>query len=279
MINSGAPEINAAIRSNPTRKPFSTTNTTSPNPQNAIPDIPKATSEDLDGIPPVEEISADLTADGTVPTVANSRTSDPRTDPLFGAGNGPQSPSMVANGRADETNPILNRDAQRLYKFVLDKISALYTDTGTNGNSPTAIGPDIKSAIDGLGEDQRAALCSAYCGQFTPCSELCRYMGCINCTVGNTPVDRQNPGNTGGGIGDSVIDMRGMVLPNSARISDGYMLLDDKVIEYQAVPRANKDSGKDGSNSTLKGIIDMGDDMKGVVNVFAPTVHVHGRAK
>lgn len=245
-------------------------------PDNELDGAPRATSTDINGVPPAEEINPDITADGTEVKLAANRANvnDPRTDPLFGVGDGPQSPPMVAGGRADETDPALNRDAQRMYKFVLDKISALYRDSDNGGNFSTGLTPDLYNAIDGLSEGQRAALCAAYCGQFTPCGELCRYMGCINCIVGNTPVDRQNPGNTGGGIGDPQIDMRGMVLPGSARITDDYILLDSKVIKYQAVPRGdgNDDVSRQGF---LKGLIGMGDDMKGVVNVFAPTVHIH----
>lgn len=284
MINTGAPEINEAIRSNPERVPFSppsSTPTTIP-PLNEITDIERAVPSDIVGVPPVSELSSDVTADGADQEIANSRNADLRTDPTYGVtSNGPQSPSMVDNGRADETNPLLNRDAQRLYRFVLDKLAALYSSNNHGGSIHANIGNDLRSAIDGLSDDQRAALCSAYCGQFTPCSELCRYMGCINCTVGNTSVDRQNPnqgmGGTGGGIGDAQIDMRGMVLPGSARITDDYMLLDSKVIEYQATSLQNRRRTQGDVTNTLRGLIDMGDDMKGVVNVFAPTIHVHSK--
>jgi len=277
MINTGAPEINAAIRSNPTRVPFSTSTNKDTTPANKIEDVPRAEQNDINGIQPIPEISPDITADGAEPSIANKLNNADRTDPMFKTNNGQQSPSMVGEGREDEVNPLLNRDAQRLYKFVLDKIAALYSNDNIGGNVRGDIGTDLRASIDGLTDGQRAALCSAYCGQFTPCSQLCRYMGCINCTVGNTPVDRQNPGNTGGGIGSPIIDMRGMVLPGSARITDDYMLLDSKVIEYQAVPSRNGKRTQGGLDDTLKGLIDMGDDMKGVVNIFAPTVHVHSK--
>lgn len=247
-------------------------------PGSEMPNVPRAQPGDLNGVPPIKETDPDLGADGAEESLAANRANadDPRSDPTFGTGQGPQSPSMVEEGRADEADFTLNRDAQRLYQFVLEKLSALYRDGDAGGNFQAGLSPDLFAAIDGLSEGQRAALCSAYCGQFTPCSELCRYMGCINCTVGNTPRDRQNPGNTGGGIGDPQIDMRGMVLPGSARVTDDYMLLDSKVIRYQAVPRGDVDVSRQG---VLKGLIGMGDDMKGVVNVFAPTVHVHPAAK
>lgn len=245
-------------------------------PGGEIENAPRATNDSIKGVPPADETSPDLGVDGAEASLASNRKNalDPRTDLTFGIGKGPQSPKMVGEGRADLADPSLNRDAQRLYKFVLDKLSALYRDGDAGGNFQAGLSPDLFAAIDGLNDNQRAALCSAYCGQFTPCSELCRYMNCINCTVGNTPRDRQNPGNTGGGIGDPQIDMRGMVLPGAARVTDDYMLLDSKVIKYQAVPSKDSQSGDMSRQGFLKGLIGMGDDMKGVVNVFAPTVNI-----